>query len=57
MLPFLVVGTWCMIGAIGVFFVVPNIKNTPDDEQDKEKRGKKLTYYGIAKVSLQKSNI
>ena len=48
LLPFLVVGSWCMLGAIGVLFVIPNVKM--DDEKDAPV-GKKLTLLDLAKVS------
>lgn len=47
LLPYLVVGSWCMLGAIGLFLAVPNVKKTPDNLSS----GKKLTYCEIIKVS------
>ena len=50
LLPFLVVGIWCLMGAFGILFTIPNVK--PDDDQkDSNEDRKKLTLKDLAKVS------
>ena len=49
LLPFLVVGLWCMVVAIGGLFVIPNLET--NDERDASDR-KKLTLLDLAKVSM-----
>ena len=41
LLPFIVVGTWCMLGAIGILFTIPNVKQTDDQKDSQEDKGKK----------------
>lgn len=48
LLPFLVVGIWCTIGAIGVVFAIPDVKMRPEEEADDGR--KKLTLMDLAKV-------
>ena len=50
MLPFFCVGIWCLIGAFGVLFTIPNLdmNNEKNDGDD----GKKLTILDIFKVKL-----
>ena len=50
LLPFLVVGIWCLIGAFAILFVIPNVKM--DDQKDSNETKKKLTLKDLAKVSL-----
>ena len=49
LLPFLIVGIWCFISAIGISFVIPNVKmNDSEDETEK----KKLSFVESLKVNL-----
>ena len=50
LLPFLVVGIWCLIGAFGILFTIPNVKSN-DDQKDSNDDRKKLTLKDLAKVS------
>ncbi len=47
LLPFLVVGIWCTLGAIGILFAVPNV-NIDKDVKDDGRR--KITLMDLAKV-------
>jgi Na+/melibiose symporter-like transporter len=49
LLPFLVVGSWCMMGAILVLFAIPNVKV---DTEEKTDGRKKLTLLDLAKVTF-----
>ena len=48
MLPFLFVGIWSLIGAIGVFFTVPSVDNNKHVD---EITGKTLTMMDFSRVS------
>ena len=52
LLPFLVVGIWCLLGAFGILFTIPNVK--VDDQKDSNDNRKKLTLKDLAKVSIYK---
>ena len=39
-----------MLGAIGIFFTIPNVKE-PDDKDSQQDKGKTLTLLDLAKVS------
>ena len=54
LLPFLVVGIWCMIGAIGIFFTIPKLEQ--DDNKDSETDKKKLTLLDLLKVVSRLKN-
>ena len=49
-LPFLAVGTFGLIIAIALFFVVPDVQSNRDDSPDGD--SKVLTLRGISKVTL-----
>ena len=54
-LPFLSVGTFGLIIAIALFFVVPDVQSNRDDSPDGD--SKVLTLRGISKVTLRPFSI
>ena len=49
-LPFLVVGIWCFISAIGILFAIPNVNINSNTEVDSNKPNKKLGLKDLIKV-------
>lgn len=46
LLPFIVVGSWCLVVAIALYFAIPNVK---PDNSDRADTGKSLTLLGLLK--------
>ena len=49
-LPFLVVGIWCFLSAIGILFAIPNVNIQSNTEVDSDKPNKKLGLKDLIKV-------